>query len=127
MTENQKFWLEQLYLEAAEDHRDTANNEHLCAMGAPTAEAAMLHEGNAREHRMFAIKLEQMARQVKEEIPNMTPIEEMAKYCCYPCEMEHCGECIEGNNPCKCHIALTTAEALYKAGYRKQEDTIEVK
>lgn len=49
-------------------------------------------------------------------------IEEMAEYCCFPCEMDNDGKCLEGKNPCKCYIALTTAEALYNAGYRRQED-----
>ena len=49
-------------------------------------------------------------------------IEEMAKYCCFPCEMEHNGKCIENNDPCKCYIANETAKALYNAGYRKASD-----
>lgn len=49
-------------------------------------------------------------------------IEEMAKHCCFPCEMEDDGRCLEGINPCACSIALTTAEALYKAGYRRQDE-----
>lgn len=49
-------------------------------------------------------------------------IEEMAKYRCFPCEMEYNGECLENRNPCKCYTALDTAEALYNAGYRKQDE-----
>lgn len=49
-------------------------------------------------------------------------IEEIAKHCCFPCEMECNGECIERKNPCECYIALTTAEELYNAGYRRQDE-----
>ena len=47
-------------------------------------------------------------------------IEEIAKHCCFPCDMECNGECLEGNDPCKCYISLEVAKTLYNAGYRKQ-------
>lgn len=47
-------------------------------------------------------------------------IDEIAKYCCSPCEMEGNGNCIEGNQPHKCYIALESAKRLYNAGYRQQ-------
>lgn len=68
MTENMKIWLKELYLEAANDHFETASNEHLCALGAPTDEASMLHEMNADEHRAFAMMLKDMANKIEEEI-----------------------------------------------------------
>lgn len=67
MTENMKFWLKELYLEEAENHFITASNEHLCALGSPNGEAAMLHEMNAEEHREFAIILQDMAKKLEEE------------------------------------------------------------
>ena len=67
MTENMKFWLKELYLNEASDHLETARFEHLCALGAPTDEASMLHEMNADEHRAFAMILESMASKIKEE------------------------------------------------------------
>ena len=47
-------------------------------------------------------------------------IEEIAKHCCFPCDMECNGECLEGTDPCKCYISLEVAKTLYNAGYRKQ-------
>jgi hypothetical protein len=67
MTENMKIWLRELYLEQADDHLETARFEHLCALGAPTDEASMLHEMNADEHRAFAMILESMANKIEEE------------------------------------------------------------
>jgi hypothetical protein len=67
MTENMKFWLKELYLSEAEDHLETARFEHLCALGAPTDEASMLHEMNADEHREFANILKSMANNIEEE------------------------------------------------------------
>ena len=67
MTENMKIWLKELYLNEANDHLETARFEHLCALGAPTDEASMLHEMNADEHRAFAIILESMANKIEEE------------------------------------------------------------
>jgi hypothetical protein len=49
-------------------------------------------------------------------------IVEMAKYCCFPCDMECNGECLEGTDPCKCYISLEVAKTLYNASYRKQVD-----
>ena len=67
MTENMKIWLKELYLNEANDHLETARFEHLCALGAPTGEASMLHEMNADEHRAFAMILEDMANKIEEE------------------------------------------------------------
>lgn len=67
MTENMKFWLKELYLSEANDHLETARFEHLCALGAPTAEASTLHEMNADEHREFASILKSMAEKIEEE------------------------------------------------------------
>jgi hypothetical protein len=66
MTENMKFWLKELYENEAKDHLETARFEHLCALGAPTDEASMLHEINADEHREFAKKLQDMAKKIEE-------------------------------------------------------------
>lgn len=66
MTENMKFWLKKLYLTEANDHLETAKFEHLCSMGSPTSEAAMLHEMNADEHREFANILKDMANKIEE-------------------------------------------------------------
>lgn len=60
MTENMKFWLR----EYANDHLETARLEHLCALGSPNGEDAMLHEMNADEHRKFANMLETMANNI---------------------------------------------------------------
>ncbi len=67
MTENMRFWLKELYLTEADDHLETARFEHLCAFGAPTAEASTLHEMNADEHRAFADILKSMASKIEEE------------------------------------------------------------
>ena len=67
MTENMKIWLKELYLNEANDHLETARFEHLCALGAPTDEASMLHEMNADEHRAFAMILEDMAKKIEED------------------------------------------------------------
>ena len=64
LTENMKFWLKKLYLTEANDHLETARFEHLCALGAPTDEASILHEMNADEHRAFAKELQYMAKQI---------------------------------------------------------------
>ena len=50
-------------------------------------------------------------------------IEEMAKFVCNACEMGggFDGECVLDNDYKTCHISVETAEALYNAGYRKQE------
>lgn len=67
MTENMKIWLKKIYLTEANDHLETARFEHLCAIGAPTDEASMLHEMNADEHRAFANILKSMANNIEEE------------------------------------------------------------
>lgn len=67
MTENMKFWLKELYLNEANDHLETARFEHLCALGAHTDEASVLHEMNADEHREFASILKSMAEKIEEE------------------------------------------------------------
>jgi hypothetical protein len=64
MTENMKLWLKRLYLEAAEEHRGTARNEHLWALGSE-GEAAMLHAQNSVEHVGFADMLTQMANDLE--------------------------------------------------------------
>lgn len=66
MTENMKIWLKELYLSEANDHLETARFEHLCALGSPNNEAAMLHEMNADEHREFANILKSMATKIEE-------------------------------------------------------------
>lgn len=53
MTENMKIWLRRLYLEAAEEHRGAASNEHLWALGSED-EASLLHAQNSVEHVEFA-------------------------------------------------------------------------
>ena len=45
-------------------------------------------------------------------------IEEMAKYCCNPCEFESNGECVLCHPIGGCEIATETAKAFYNAGYR---------
>lgn len=47
-------------------------------------------------------------------------IEELAEFCCYPCEAYSSFGCADGLNPRKCGIAIETAKRLYEAGYRKQ-------
>jgi hypothetical protein len=63
MTENMKLWLKHLYMEAAEQHRGTAQNENIWALGSE-GEAAMLHAQNCVEHVQFAQLLEKMAQDV---------------------------------------------------------------
>lgn len=67
MTENMKIWLKELYENEAENHLETARFEHLCALGSPNGEVAMLHEMNAEEHREFARELRYMAKKIEEE------------------------------------------------------------
>lgn len=51
-------------------------------------------------------------------------INELCKFCCYPCEMCDCGgECLDGNDPTTCSISRDVAEAIYSAGYRKEGDS----
>jgi hypothetical protein len=64
MTENMKIWLKNLYLEAAEEHRGAASNEHLWALGSD-CEASMLHAQNSMEHVQFAEILEDMANNLE--------------------------------------------------------------
>lgn len=64
MTENMRFWLKELYLREAKDHLETARFEHLCALGAPTNEASMLHEINSEEHREFAAMLRKFSEKI---------------------------------------------------------------
>ena len=66
MTENMKIWLKKLYLNEAEEHLEVAKFEHLCALGSPNNEAAMLHEMNADEHRLFASILRSKAFEIEE-------------------------------------------------------------
>ena len=64
MTETMKIWLKQLYLDAAEQHRGAASNEHLWALGS-TGESAAQHEYYAEENRAFAEILEDMAENLE--------------------------------------------------------------
>ena len=64
MTELQKIWLRNLYLEAAEQHKGAAVNEHIWALGSETPEQAADHEYYAKENREFAIMLKEMAEEV---------------------------------------------------------------
>lgn len=64
MTENMKLWLKYLYLEAAEEHRGAASNEHLWSLGSE-GEAAMLHAQNSVEHVKFAEILTDMANNLE--------------------------------------------------------------
>lgn len=61
MTENMRYWLKKLYLHEAADHIETAKFEHLCALGSPDDETAMLHEINSKEHYEFADILRNLA------------------------------------------------------------------
>lgn len=49
-------------------------------------------------------------------------IEEIAEYCCHPCEFECDGGCDLGYESGECLIATETAKALYNAGYRRQDE-----
>lgn len=64
MSENMKIWLKRLYLEAAEEHRGAAQNEHLWALGSE-GEAAILHAQNSVEHVKFAEILTDMANSLE--------------------------------------------------------------
>lgn len=64
MTENMKFWLKNLYLNEAADHIEIARFEHLCALGSPDDETAILHEMNSKEHYEFADILRDMADEI---------------------------------------------------------------
>jgi hypothetical protein len=64
MSENMKLWLKRLYLEAAEEHRGAAQNEHLWALGSE-GEAAILHAQNSVEHVRFADILTDMANHLE--------------------------------------------------------------
>jgi hypothetical protein len=64
MSENMKLWLKHLYLEAAEEHRGAAQNEHLWALGSE-GEAAILHAQNSVEHVQFADILTDMANNLE--------------------------------------------------------------
>lgn len=64
MSENMKLWLKHLYLEATEEHRGAAQNEHLWALGSE-GEAAILHAQNSVEHVKFADILTDMANDLE--------------------------------------------------------------
>lgn len=66
LTETQKEWLRQLYLNAAEEHKGAASNCHIAALGSEGEEAGMF-ELSAEENRDFAIYLESLARRVYNE------------------------------------------------------------
>ena len=59
-----KLWLKRLYLEAAEEHRGAAQNEHLWALGSE-GEASTLHAQNSMEHVKFADILTDMANNLE--------------------------------------------------------------
>ena len=59
-----KLWLKHLYLEAAEEHRGAAQNEHLWALGSE-GEASTLHAQNSMEHVKFADILTDMANNLE--------------------------------------------------------------
>ena len=54
-------------------------------------------------------------------------IEEMARYCCYPCDLYDEGN--EGKDCTYCDyktcLCAEAAKALYNAGYRKKSDVVE--
>ena len=60
-----KFWLKELYLNAAEEHRVAAQNEHIWALGSE-GEAAQMHHSNALENYAFAELLTDMANNIEE-------------------------------------------------------------
>ena len=64
MTENMKLWLQKLYLEAADEHREAAKNCHIFALGSETQKSAVQFEAFADEHREFASILEDMAKEI---------------------------------------------------------------
>lgn len=47
-------WLNSMYKEARDDHLAKATHEHLCALGSPDNETAIMHEQMADVHRQFA-------------------------------------------------------------------------
>ena len=51
-------------------------------------------------------------------------IKEMAKICCYICEFEHCGKCLNDLDLGDCYIAMHTAQKLYNAGYQKVSEIV---
>lgn len=57
------------------------------------------------------------------EIETKEELQELARLCCSPCEMESEGKCLEGLDPTKCYISTKTAEAIYNAGYRKERQS----
>jgi hypothetical protein len=63
MTETMKFWLRNLYLREAEEHRGAASNWHLAALGSE-GESAVQCEEYAEENREFADILEKMAKEI---------------------------------------------------------------
>lgn len=64
LTENMKFWLKELYLNEAEEHRVAASNSHMWALGTNVPEAAAQWEGYAEEHREYVRILETMADEI---------------------------------------------------------------
>jgi len=67
LTENMKIWLYNMYMSEAEEHFAVARHEHLCALGSPTNEIALIHEMSADEHRAFALRLVNMAKEFEED------------------------------------------------------------
>lgn len=50
----------------AEEHRGTASNEHLWALGASDSETSAMHEQNAEAHSMLAEMYDKMADSAEE-------------------------------------------------------------
>lgn len=71
MTENMKLWLKDIYLREAENHRKTASNYHLWALGSHTDVHANMYEKFADEHREFARILETMANDINIDFSDM--------------------------------------------------------
>ena len=65
LTENMKLWLQQMYRNEAEEHRGTASNCHIFALGSDTQEDAEQFEQFADEHREFADILDAMAEEIQ--------------------------------------------------------------
>ena len=65
LTETMKIWLKELYLEKAKDHKETASNCHLWALGSDDAESAAQWEYYTEEHREFAHILECLAKELE--------------------------------------------------------------
>lgn len=65
MTDNIRFWLEQLYVNEIEEVSVAASNEHLWALGSNTTEEATQHEMNADELRKYIQILNNLKENIK--------------------------------------------------------------